>query len=424
MINRTIAPQLQLIDEVNLQKPEVFKLDNGVEAYLMKGGSFEILKFELLFKSGTYHQDKPLQAYSTANLLRKGTFNRSQEQISNLWDFYGVSLQIEAQKDIISVGFYCLTRHLDPVLELLIEIVSQAIFPQQELENLLRNKYQQHVVNHKKVNHVARINFNEMLFGEGHPYGKRLHEHDFKNIHIDDVKEYHGRFINPANCVCLVSGHFPEDIISIINRKFDMFPWPEAQAADDNLLAEPAAPTGKHFIAMPDAVQSSVRIGKIMIHRNHPHHHLASVTNTLLGGYFGSRLMRNIRQEKGYTYGISSSMVALVRETYFFISTQVGNEVREAAIEEIYKEIKDLREKRAGSLELDMLKNHLTASFLRSFDGPFMQMERFRELLLFNLDYSYYEGYLPLLNNIAPSDIQEIAEQFFHEDDMLELVVG
>lgn len=424
MINRTLAPQLQLIDEVNLQRPEAYKLDNGVEAYLMKGGSFEILKFELLFKTGTYQQDKPLQAYSTAHLLRKGTFERSQEQISNLWDFYGVSLQIEAQKDIISVGFYCLTRHLDPVLELLIEIVARAIFPQDELENLLKNKYQQHVVNHKMVNHVARINFNEMLFGTYHPYGKRLHEQDFKNIRIEDVKDYHRRFINPANCICLVSGYFPDDIIAIINKKFDMFPWSASQAPRDLPPPEPAAPTGRHFIAMPDAVQSSVRIGKIMIHRNHPHHHLASVTNTLLGGFFGSRLMRNIRQEKGYTYGVSSSMVALIKETYFFISTQVGNEVREAAVQEVYNEIRDLREKRAGTLELDMLKNHLTASFLRSFDGPFMQMERFRELLLFNLDYSYYEGYLPLLNNIAPSDIQEIAEQFFHEDDMLEVVVG
>ncbi len=423
-LHRNIAPPLQLIDQVNFQKPVEQRLDNGMMAYLMKGGSHEIVRFELLFKAGSFDQEKPLQAYATAHLLTSGTYSKKAEEINKLWDFYGVSLQIEAQKDIISVGFFCLTRHLDPVLDLLMEIISDAIFPEDELDSLLQNKKQNHLVNRKKVQHQARVHFNELLFGSLHPYGTKIKPEDFEQLLKEDLTQYRKLYIHPANCICFVSGHFPDNISHIINQKLEKIHWPHNEGRANGQGIKPKGVAGKHFVKMEDAMQSSIRIGKMMIGRNHPDYHKTSVTNTLLGGYFGSRLMRNIRQEKGYTYGINSALVALMRETYFFITTQVGNDVKDLALKEVYSELRCLRERPADKSELLMLKNYLSASFLRSFDGPFMQMERFREILLFDLDYSHYECFLPTLNDIRASDLQEMAEKYFHEKDMLELVVG
>jgi zinc protease len=424
LLQRQISPAVKIIDQVNFQLPMQFQLENGIKAFFMKGGSQEIFKIELLFKSGSYHQDKPLQACTTANMIRNGSLLKNSEEINKLWDFYGVSLQIEAQKDIISIGCFCLTHHLDPVLDLLMEVVSQAIFPADELNVFLNKVKQKYIVNQQKVQHLARTHFGELLFGKDHPYGASVKLEDFDLLSRTDLQAYHQNFIQPGNCTCLVSGIFPDNIGEILNKKFATVPW-NGKSGDynsKNYLSDFLP--GKHYINKEDALQSSLRIGKLMVNRSHEDYHKVSITNTLLGGFFGSRLMRNIRQEKGFSYGINSSLVALLKETYFFISTQVGNQVKDQALVEIYHEMKQLRTKPANTIELEMLRNYLSASFLRSFDGPFMQMERFRELFLFGLDYSHYEKFLPTLNRLTPSDIQETAEKHFNENHMLELVVG
>jgi zinc protease len=420
---RKQSPPIKIIDQFNLQMPRKQTLENGVKAYFIKGGSQDIVKIEFLFKSGSYHQDKLLQACAGAHLLKNGTISKSSQEINQLWDFYGVSLQIEAQKDITSVGLYCLTRHLDPVLDLLIEIIAQPVFPQEELEIYLQKMRQKHQVNLEKVNHLARIHFTELLFGSSHPYGTLIKMSDFDQLQRADLLNYHRQHLHPANCVCFVAGVFPDNIEVLLNEKFRKYQWFE----NENVFPESKHATrfiaGKHLI-QKESVQSSIRIGKLMIHRSHPDYHVTSIVNSLLGGFFGSRLMRNIRQDKGYTYGINSAVVALVKESYFFISSQVGNEVREPALAEVYHELKQLRLNPATAAELALLKNYLAAGFLRLFDGPFMQIERFKELLLFELDLNHFDHYLPVLNQLTPRQICETAERYFHEDQMLELVVG
>jgi zinc protease len=422
--DRMVSPALQLIDKVQYTKPDIVALSNGIMTCLIEGGSQDIIRFELLFKAGTYQQNKPLQAYATANLLKNGTIHKQSEEINQLWDFYGVSLQIEAQKDLISVGFFCLTKHLDPVLDLLFEIISQAVMPEEELELLLSNRRQKFIVNQKKVQHLARVHFNELLYGVSHPYGNLLKVEDFDNLFREDLLDYYQRFLTPSNCVCLIAGQFPGNITDILNDKIGKLSWLYNEVGAQESFNICTTKKQKHKIFLNDSLQSSIRIGKLIENRHHADYHKISITNTLLGGYFGSRLMRNIRQDKGFTYGVNSAIVALLKSAYFFISTQVGNDVIQPAVKEIYHELEDLSKRPADHHELTMLKNYLSASFLRSFDGPFMQMERFKEILLFDLDYSHYDDFLPALNELTAKEIQIAAEQYFNPSDMLELIVG
>ncbi len=423
-LQRNAAPAIKLIDKIHIVKPTEKILSNGIPVWLMEGGSQDIIKFELLFTVGSYQQDKPLQAFAVANLLKSGTLSRTSVEINKLWDFYGVSLQIEAQKDIISVGFFCLTKHFDPVLDLLIEIITQATFPEEELEVMLSNRKQKHIVDLQTIQHVARVNFTEMVFGKNHPYGNILRTEDFDNLQREDLVSFHQRYLQPSNCKCFVSGRFPADIVNQINKKFLKHQWNNASVVSDSAEYPIEPLQSKQHIVMDNKLQASLRIGQLSIGRNHPDYHFVSITNTLLGGYFGSRLMRNIRQDKGFTYGINSAVVALMKATYFFITTQVGKEVKDDALNEIYHELRQLRATQVHDNELTMLKNYISAGFLRSFDGPFMQMERFREMHLFGLAYDHYESFLPLLNRITSSDIQATAEKYFHEKNMTELVVG
>ena len=421
---RKSAPGLKMIDEVNFLNPQKGHLHNGIPVYLQKGGSQEIVKVEFVFKSGSYHQQKPLQSWATANLLKSGTKFKSSEEINQLWDFYGASLQVDAQKDITSVGFVALSKHLVPALDLIFEMIVLSEFPEDELITFLKNRKQKFLVDNRKVQYLARMHFAELIYGPNHPYGKRLQESDFEELTREDLIKFHQNYYLPGNCICLIAGNYPKTIINTLDKSLKKFAW---ESREINQLPEripEITQKPKHLLPRPNTLQSALRIGKPVITREHPDYHMLSVTNALLGGYFGSRLMKSIRQEKGYTYGINSALVNLLRGAYFFIASQVGRDVKNQAVEEIYNEIKAIRKQPAGDAEINMLRNYLSGSFLRSFDGPFMQSERFKEILLFGQDYAWFHQYLETLKSFQPEDIQKTAEKYLHEESMVELIVG
>ncbi len=422
--NRIIPPGIEMVDKVNYLKPDAHKLSNGMPVYFLNGSAHEVLKLEFVFNAGSYHQKKSLVAYCVANLLNSGTKNKTSEEINYIWDFYGAYLQVDAQKDIISITVFCIARHIIPVLDLLTEIISQATFPQEELDIFLNNLLQKHIVNKKKVEHIARLHFTGLLYGFEHPYGKHVTDDDFKNVNREDLLDYFHKFIHPGNAVCIIAGKYPEQMMQILEKTLQQYTWNVTSNSHFHYPEPETVVTPKHKILKEDALQSSLRIGKHMINRQQPDYHKVEITNALLGGYFGSRLMQNIRQDKGYTYGINSAVVTLLKSSYFFISTQVGKDVCNKAITEIYRELKNLRTQPADDYEISMLRNYLSASLLRSFDGPFQQADRFKEMMLFGLDYSYFDNYINTLTSFTAQDIQEMAEKYFHEKDMIELVVG
>jgi predicted Zn-dependent peptidase len=161
-----------------------------------------------------------------------------------------------------------------------------------------------------------------------------------------------------------------------------------------------------------------------MPNKLHPDHHKLQVFNTILGGYFGSRLMTNIREDKGYTYGIGSGIISLQNSGYFFISTEVGADVTKDALAEIYKEIELLRTEEVSLEELDLVKNYMLGHFLKSCDGAFNMASLFESVDSFGLDYSFYDEYINTIKTITPKTIKELGVKYFKKSDLKEVVVG
>ncbi len=424
MTNRKHPPPKQLVTQIPYIKPRAAELDNGLPVYFIEGGTEEFVKVEMVFFAGSYHQTRPLVSYTTTNLLRNGTKNNSREEVNEQLDYYSAHLQLEAQKDIVSVSVYVLNKHLEPALKLFSDIIRLPVFPEEEMRSFLKNQQQIHLINQKKVQHVARTYFNELVYGEQHPYGYRLKPDDFDRVVQVDLQQFHRRWFYPGNAFCIVSGRMPYMIEKRIGKYFGDRNWQEAETGEPPRYPMLTSGSRKVHLEMPEALQSAIRIGKQLFNRTHPAFHRLKVTNALLGGYFGSRLMQNVRQDKGYTYGIGSNIVSLLRNGYFFIATQVGSDVSKAALDEIYNDLKELRHKPAGKDELESLKNYLAGSFLRSFDGPFAQSERFKELLVFGLDFGHYDEYMNTLKNITAEDIMECAGLYLNEEEMMEVVAG
>ena len=424
MINRTEAPEFKTIDNIDIIKASEFKLDNGIPVYTVNAGSQELSKVEFIFSAGMYQQNRTLLASSTNTLMECGTSKYTALQISEYIDFYGSFLELGVGQDFATVTLYSLNKYLNETIVYVEEILKDAVFPQSEIDIYLANKKQKHLINSQKVNYLARRRFSELLFGEKHPYGIDVKMEDFDTLKKEDIINFYKTHYNSGNCFIVASGKLSDNLINVLNNHFGKNEWGNVAGLQKVSATITSATQLKNHVEKPDAIQSAIRVGRILFNKTHPDYFKFQVLNTILGGYFGSRLMANIREDKGYTYGIGSGLTSLVNAGYFAISTEVGADVTAPALEEIYKEIGRLRNDLVSTEELETVRNYILGQFLRSVDGPFALAEKFKAIHEFGLDYSYYENYFNSVKNVTPQELRDLANKYLQEKDLIECVAG
>ncbi|MFL5753467.1 MAG: M16 family metallopeptidase [Bacteroidia bacterium] len=423
-MDRTKAPEFRTIEKIEIPHAEKHSLDNGIEVYSINAGSQELTKIEFLFKAGMYYQDRPLMAATTNSLLETGTKKYTADQLSDEIDFFGSFFECSVGQDYSSVVLYSLNKYLENTIGYVEDILKNATFPQNEFDIYISNKKQKFLVNTQKVNVIARRRFGELIFGEKHPYGIDVKLEDYDKLKRDDVVGFYQSTYNSSNCAIIVSGNIPSSLIKVLNEHFGKQAWGSKEKVSKGYIAPAPSSQQKHFIERADAIQSALRVGRLLFNKKHEDYFTFQVLNTILGGYFGSRLMANIREDKGYTYGIGSGVSSLVNGGYFYISTEVGADVTGSALEEIYKEIKILRDVAVPEEELETVRNYILGQFLRSVDGPFSLADKFKGIWEFGLDYDYYQRYFDVVKHVTPAQLQEAANKYLQEKDLLELVVG
>jgi predicted Zn-dependent peptidase len=423
-LNRKEAPAFKTIDNIEIQQAEHHRLDNGINLYTVSSGSQELTKIEFIFKAGMYYQDQTLVASAANNLLETGTKSYTANQISDGIDFYGSFFECAVDQDYATLALFSLNKYLDQSLHFVEEILKYPTFPKDEFEIYLSNKKQKHLVNSQKVNVLARRRYTELLFGEDHPYGRDVKTEDFDRLTLDQVKAFYRSHYHSSNCTIVASGKLPENLREILNRYVGQTVWGEIQPVEKALVPPKTTAQRRHFIEKPDAIQSAVRVGRILFNKKDPDYFKFQVLNTILGGYFGSRLMTNIREDKGYTYGIGSGLSSLVNSGYFYISTEVGADVTNNTLEEIYREIKLLREEPVDAEELETVRNYVLGQFLRSVDGPYALADKFKAIWEFGLGYDYFDRYFEAVKTVTPEELMRLANTYLQEKDLVELVVG
>jgi zinc protease len=424
-LNRKQKPEIKTIEKVSLLKPVEIKLDNGIPLFSINAGTQDVIKIECVFDAGTWYQDKKLVAYSTIKMLTEGTKDHTAAELSEIFDSYGSYVETEAEKDHTFISLYSLNKHLEKLLPVFYEMIKGSVFPSHELSVLLSNTRQEQQVSMQRVNYMAKVKFAEQLFGKDHPYGQKAAVEDYGKVTREDLVEFHKRFYHPGNLRIVVSGKINDKAIKLINKYFGDKKWRTLKKAEMKKYKILSASEKKYFLPKENAIQSGLRIGKILFNKKHPDFFGMYILNTILGGYFGSRLMTNIREDKGYTYGIGSGLVSMKNTGYIFIASEVGSKVRGKAVEEIYNEIETLKNIAVSKKELDLVKNYLTGTFLRGIDGPFAIADKFLGLLDYGFDFNeYFERYISTLKEITPEKLKSLAVKYFEADSFYETVIG
>ena len=320
MLNRTLAPESKQVDEINFIEPLKQQLDNGIPVFTINAGKQELVRLEFIFENVNWDQSKPLQAVAVSHLVNNGTATLSAKDIAEKVDYYGAFLQTDYGADQSSIKVYTLTKHLASVLPILRAILNESIFPQQELDIFVQNQKQSLQVSLQKNDFLARKHFAHAIFGDS-TYGSNISATDYEQIQQADLLSYFKAAYKPENCTVIVAGKFEQSEFDLLNQSFGK-DWNNQSDSVVNEFKFNAGKGGELLIERPEAIQSAIRMGTLAITRNHQDFAGFQVLNCLLGGYFGSRLMANIREDKGYTYGIGSAVVSLKDAGYFFIATE------------------------------------------------------------------------------------------------------
>lgn len=418
-MDRSLAPKVQ--NKIELTKLSVEKQTlNGVEINYVNGGSAPLLKLELIYNAGSKYQSQPLVASLAFDILKDGSEQLNgtsfKEAINGLGVYYG----FEISKDFGTLSFYVLERNLNELLQIIKDVIISPHLPEREFNRLRLKQKNEFLIDCEKTSFLARQKFAEVLFNESQ-YGKVAHYEDFDKVEYSMSVNYIHEKIIASPFKFLISGCISDQSKSLVTSFVQSLPI--ANKGEKENARKPKAKLGKHIIPK-DAEQCSIMLGKILPSKTHPDFHKISIANTLLGGYFGSRLMQNIREEKGWTYGIHSSILGYENATSLVIASDILKDKGEAAFDEIRKEIIHLQTELIPLEELDVLKNYLKGKLLKSFDGAFEQVDRFFAVDAFGLNWSYYDDYIQTLSHITPQDIQYAAEKYFKWEEFVLVQAG
>lgn len=419
-MDRTQAPGLKAADHLDLVFPEEIVLENGISLFWLKNVSDDSVRLDIEWFAGTKYQNKNLVAGFTNRLLLSGNYKKSARQISEEIDFYGGFVQEETDKDHASVSLYGLRENFTNIFQIFSEAMLSCEFPEKEFNEERSQALSRFKIDSQKVKYLCQRKFNGSLFGAGHPYGKTAIEADFNALDREDILAFYRQFYLGTKPVLFLTGMIDDAGLDKIRKWSGHLgsEWPQLPAG--KFVQE----KGRIKVEKKDAIQTAIRIGRLAVNKKHPDYFALQVLDTILGGYFGSRLMANIREEKGYTYGIGSAIAVLEESAYFFISTEVASGVVEDTVKEIYHEFERLKTELVPSDELERVKNYMLGEFLRQSDGPSAMMDCFKNIWFNHLSREYYNDFIQAIHALVPEDLQRVARTYLIKEDMTEVIAG
>jgi len=424
-MNRTKAPAIKDATDFELiLKPyQKFILANGVELIYLEAGAQDVLMVEWVFDAGNWYDEQKQIASTTNFLLKNGTSRKTAFELNEEVEYYGSFLNRNCYNETATITLHTPTKQLKHLLPVVREMITDAVFPEEELAVYVTNTKQKLQVNLKKCEYVAGQLIDAYLYGEKHPYGVYSKPEDFDTIQREQLVRFYEQYYQNGRCIIFAAGKLPPDFTSTMNSLYGDLPIKPRVPVTKTHLRQPATEKKYRIINDPEGVQGAIRLARQFPDRKNPDFQKFLVLNTLFGGFFGSRLMSNIREDKGYTYGIYSYLQNHLQEAAWVISTEAGRTVCEDAIKEIYYEMQVLKEEMVDEEELQLVKNYMIGSTLGDLDGPFHIISRWKNIILNGFDEGYFYRGIDIIKTITPEELKALANKYFVEDDMYELVV-
>jgi zinc protease len=425
VLNRLQPPPTFPLTQVVLPTPTVSHLPNGARLHLLANDAQPVLRLQVVLPAGKCHEPLPGLAQLAARMLTEGTATRSAREIADTVAFYGASLDCEAGPDRATLTLYCLARHLPALLPLVQEVLGAPSFPEAELRQTQQRIGQNMRVERQKTSYRASEEMNRQLFGEDSAYGRPFDEASFSQLTATELRAFHATAYAPVRAEIFLSGDVATYATEVATSLGQWQPAASPQAAPEAPAAAlDAAPASLVAVPVEGSIQASLRVGRRWPALTEPQTPELLLLVKILGGYFGSRLMRNIREDKGFTYGIHASVVAREQATSLVIGTDVNGESADATRREIAYELTRLQEEPLGDDELETVKNYTLGKLLGETTTVFEQADRYRYVVLQGLRPDYYAELVRRTQAATAEELQALARTYLSPANMLTVVAG
>ena len=406
MLNRKSPPSLGELTDITFVTPELVKCTPSLPLYWMKKVPNATSRIDFYFDAGTTVGSNVISAL-TSGLLFSGTKDKTSTQIHNELDSLGAYFDVGLGFETAIVTFYALNEQLPAVVKLFVEMMDNATFPSTEVEELINDRKQKLQINLEKVSFLAQRKFQALIF-DGTNYNRTINLEDYNSVSQEEIVSYFEKNYKKGLKKVFLVGDFKEEVVSVIANSISSWAVEKQEKATLNFQNKAATV----HVEKANAVQTAIRVGKTLFNKTHPDYFGFMILNTILGDFFGSRLMKNIREDKGYTYGIGSYLSEIKDSGYFVIGTEVGKEVKEATLTEIRKEIEKLQQELVSEEELNLVRNYLLGQTLKSADGPYALMELFLSVENQNLDLNFFNDFIHKIKSIQAEELRELARKY------------
>ena len=416
-------PQIHPITDLVLPTYETSQLDNGMQLYTLVGGSEPVMKIEIVFRAGAWYEQKPGVAEFMSALLSEGTLNLSSVQLAEYIESRGATLQTRGGVDTVRIRLYTLTRFLPELIDVVMNVINLPAFDEGELKVYADNKVERLMIDLKKNEVLAYRYLTEAIFGSGHPYGKNVKPDHYLSITPEDLRIHHQSFIHPSRGMVFVSGSFGAREIDLIRHSLGQ--WRPQYANGQIPMADPPAISspGLHEVDGPQSHQAAIRIGRKLFPQKDADFPGMFVLNTILGGYFGSRLMTEIRENQGLTYGIYSSVDSFASHGCFYISTETATGNAQKVIDGIWKEIHKLQTEPVSGDELRMARNYMMGHLMTQLDGSFSSMDFIKSMKIEHIDNEHFVRLIKVIQEITPEELRALAIKYLDMDQCATIIV-
>ena len=422
-LKRNNPPKIWGVERVEYIEPGRHRLKNGVELFTLTSGDQEVVKLDFSFKAGSWYSTARLDSSMAASMLQEGTSNHKATEIANTFDFYGAQFSSASSYDNNYISLLSLKKYLPNLLPMVSEIIRDSSFPEEEFEILRQKRKQRAIVDAGRVGLIAQKSFLRNLFGEGHPYAPVASPAFYDSITLEGAKSHYNKYYSPDRMTITASGFVDDEVIQLIKDNFSSTWGSSVQAERTNNHQLPQADK-MLFIEKEGANQNAVAIGKLFPTQNHPDFPGIKLLCTILGGYFGSRLMSNIRENKGYTYSIQASPISFLHNGLLLVFAEVKTDKTDETVNEIFIEINKLREELISEEELIPIQNYMLGRILEDFDGPFSRAQTFASLREANMDFEYYNRLIHTIKTATPADIRTLAQKYLAPETMSTIIAG
>lgn len=408
-LDRTSPPPF--LQSLEFKLPVAEKITPHI--WLVPAPDQDVVQVDIVFETGKVDEAIPGLAQFAVQLLNKGVKGKPSEEIANELDYYGAHLEATAGFDFSSLTLSMLSKNLKRLLPLLKLLLESPSYPESEI-SLYRNNYSENLkLNLQKNDYLASNFIRKNLYGN-HAYGKAIQAGDLQNINQENIFSFYSAHLMPSKI--FIVGNIEPDDLKFISKELNA-----SSSKANKYPSIESTEASKEIFDGPNKSQASIKLGQITIQRSHKDYPQLQMLNHLLGGFFGSRLMKNIREEKGLTYGIYSSLRNYLQSTNLIISAEVNADKHEQALMEILKEVEQLNN--ISEAELSITRNHLIGSLQNDISTVFAASERIKNIEMYGLPVNYYQNLIDVVSKANQEILSGIVTKYFNPEKLSTVVV-